>query len=125
MDAPVAANGVYTMGTSKVLFGMAPGITAQHEAGTDTTVFFPNALSTYLIESVAPHPWHAVFPGSINSCFGIENGNSIPSLNIYPVLSRFFVLHGSEHLLIVLYLHVTATKARNETEKRGIISSVE
>ena len=42
---------------------MAPGITAQQEAGTETTVFLPSAFRTYLIASVAPQPWQAVCPG--------------------------------------------------------------
>ena len=103
------------MGTSSVLLGIAPGITAQQEAGTETTVFFPMALSTYLMDRVAPQPWHAVFPGSINSCFGIEKGTSVTSTDIYPVSAWFLVLHNLEHFLKILNFYIPSAQPGRES----------
>jgi hypothetical protein len=48
-------------------------MTAQQQAGMQTTVFRPRALRTYLMAMVAPQPWQARCPGLISSSLGRDS----------------------------------------------------
>ncbi len=60
----------WKMGTLSEEWGKGPSMTAQQQAGMQTIVFSPRALSTYLMAIVAPQPWQARCPGLISSSSG-------------------------------------------------------
>jgi hypothetical protein len=54
-----ASKAQWKIGTLNEEWGKGPSMTAQQQAGMQTTVFRPRALRTYLMAMVAPQPWQA------------------------------------------------------------------
>src|SRR5487761_48658 len=71
IDAPVASIGLSMRATPRAVVGYGVAITVQQHAGIEAIVRGPSAFSRRRMESAAPQPGHAAWPGYISSWAGI------------------------------------------------------